>query len=113
MEAWFIEEDVRKPLKGFFESFSLCSIHSPTVVGLEPEVVTEEDAKWSNRFRSRQNTLDSPLPKSAEDGERAVEQFQLELAEEVGIGLNVLAWIVPSPAIFVSKERLYSEDSLY
>jgi hypothetical protein len=57
--------------------------------------------------------LYSPLPKSAEDGERAVEQFQLELAEEVGIGLNVLARIVPSPAIFVSKERLYSEDSLY
>jgi hypothetical protein len=53
VEAWFIEEDVRKPLKSFFESFSLCSIHSPTVVGLEPEVVTEEDAKRSHRFCSR------------------------------------------------------------
>jgi hypothetical protein len=53
VEAWFIEEDVRKPLKSFFESFSLCSIYSPTVVGLEPEVVAEDDAKRSHRFCSR------------------------------------------------------------
>jgi hypothetical protein len=57
--------------------------------------------------------LYSPLPKSAEDGECAVEQFQLELAEEVGITLNVLARVVPSPAIFISKKRFHSEDSLY
>ena len=73
METWFIEEDVRETLKGFFESLSLCSIYPPTVVGFVPKVVAEDDAKRSHRFCSRQNTLYSPLPKSAEDGERAVE----------------------------------------